>query len=187
MMNDPMKPLPRPAVKVGAAGALLSGLLMVGEVHAAECRLSLSRPEVDLDALRHGGQVAAQGVLFGKRTVHLNVVCPQDTVIAVRFRGVPAVGQGFRFGHQGYFTLSLQQPVLDGRPVELAPLHHRAERNSQLLPDQAMVVLAAGLPAVGRVFSAQVQVDTYLFNTATAVRDKTVLEGSGRFELVPAG
>ncbi|AMW80821.1 hypothetical protein AK972_0021 [Pseudomonas yamanorum] len=56
-----------------------------------------------------------------------------------------------------------------------------------MLPDQAMVVLAAGLPAVGRVFSAQVQVDTYLFNTATAVRDKTVLEGSGRFELVPAG
>jgi hypothetical protein len=66
-------------------------------------------------------------------------------------------------------------------------MHNRAERSGQLLPDQTMVVLAAGLPVVGRVFSAQVQVDTYLFDTTTAVRDKTVLEGGGRFELVPAG
>lgn len=186
MMSDPTKPPQRPAVKVGAAG-VLSCLLMAGEAYAAECRVSLSRPEVDLGALRHGGQAAAQGVLFGKRTVHLNVVCPQDTLIALRFRGVPAVGQGFKFGEQGYFNLSLQQTVLDGRPAELAPMHNRAERSGQLLPDQTMVVLAAGLPVVGRVFSAQVQVDTYLFDTTTAVRDKTVLEGGGRFELVPAG
>jgi hypothetical protein len=97
------------------------------------------------------------------------------------------VGQGFKFGEQGYFNLSLQQAVLDGRPAELAPLHNRGDRSGQLLQDQAMVVLAAGVPAVGRVFSAQVQVETYLFDTTTAVRDKTVLEGGGRFELVPAG
>jgi len=181
MMSDPMIPALRPAIKVGAAGALLSGLLIAGEVHAAECRLAVSRPEGDL------GAFAAQGVLLGKRTVHLNVVCPQDTLIALRFRGVPAVGQGFKFGEQGYFNLSLQQAVLDGRPAELAPLHNRADRSGQLLQDQAMVVLAAGVPAVGRVFSAQVQVETYLFDTTTAVRDKTVLEGGGRFELVPAG
>ena len=49
------------------------------------------------------------------------------------------------------------------------------------------VVLKAGQSVRGRVFSAQVQVDTYLSSAAPPVRDKTLLEGSGRFEWVPGG
>ena len=119
--------------------------------------------------------------------VRLNVVCPEGSVIALRFHGGAADGQGYRFGQQGSFGLTLQSPQLDGKPVELASLHNHAERGGQLRPGQSLVVLAGGLPAKGRTFSAQVHVDTWLPSAAIAVRDKTTLEGSGRFELVSAG
>lgn len=190
------KPCPRPAAKVafvpwsvavgfGAFG-LLAGLLPA-PASAASCRLSLSQPLVDYGSLRTGEQPVGQGVFLGKRTVRLNVVCPEASVIALRFQGVAMDGQGFRFGRQGSFRLTLEHPQLDGKPVELAQLHNHADRGGQLQPGQSLVVLAGGLPAKGRTFSAQVQVDTWLSSAATAVRDKTTLEGSGRFELVPAG
>lgn len=177
-----------------ASGALASGalavvvsLLTVFEVSAAECRLSVSQPHIDYGPLRPGTTHDSRGIPLGKRLVRLNVTCPDDRLIALRFRGVPADAQGFGFGRHGRFDVSLQQPLLDGQPMELAPMNSRTERSGQLRPDQALVVLKAGQPIAGRVFSAQVQVDTYLSHTAPAVRDKTLLEGGGRFELVPGG
>ncbi len=189
MMANFMKPLRRPAARAGAlkrAGVLLAGLLLAGEASAA-CRLSLSQPLVDYGLLRSDGQSASQAVSMGKRTVRLNVVCPGATVIALRFDGTPANAEGYRFGRQDYFNLTLQHPLLDGKPVELAQLYNHAERGGALRPGQVLVVLAGGLPATGRTFSAQVQVDTWLSSAAIAVRDKTTLEGNGRFELVPGG
>ena len=71
--------------------------------------------------------------------------------------------------------------------MELAQLYNHAERDSTLRPGQSLVALVGGLPAIGRTFSAQVQVETWLSSAAMAVRDKTTLEGNGRFEWVPSG
>lgn len=193
MMDNLTKRRLRCAVKARVAcnwrvvGVVLCWLGMSSEAYAAQCRVFLSQPQVDYGVLHGAQQRVGQEVMLGKRTVRLNVMCPQDAAIALRFRGAPTDVQGFRFGHQGYFHLRLQQPLLDGKPVELAQMHNRSERGGHLRSDQALVVMAGGLPATGRVFSAHVQVDTYLFNAVTAVRDKTVLEGGGRFELVQGG
>jgi len=174
------------ALAPGALGVLVS-LLAVFEASASECRLSVSQPHIDYGLLRPATTPEPRGIFLGKRMVRLNVVCSEATVIVVRFLGLPADAQGFRFGRDGRFDLTLQQPLLDGQAIELAPLHNRAERSGQLRPDQALVALKAGQPVRGRVFSAQVQVDTFLSNPAPSVRDKTLLEGSGRFEWVPGG
>lgn len=180
-----MKPLRRPVAKAVAVCSL-AGLLMVEEA-AAACRTSLSQPLIDYGLLRDSGQAGAQGVFLGKRMVRLSVSCTEIAVIALRFQGVPAEGQGYRLGQQGYFNLTLQQPMLDGKPVELAQLYNPAQRGGVLRPGQPLVVLAGSTPAKGLTFSAQVQVESWLSGVANAVRDKTTLEGSGRFELVPAG
>ena len=179
-----MKPLRRLVVNSGRLGGLLAGLLLA-DVAGAACRVSLSQPLIDYGALRSNEQPSAQGVSLGKRTVRLNVMCAEAAVIALRFQGLPAEGQGYRLGRQGYFNLTLQQPMLDGKPVELAQLYNHAERSGALRPGQSLVALAGGVPASGLTFSAQVQVESWLSDAASAVRDKTALEGSGRFELVP--
>ena len=184
-----MKPPRRLVAKVGAVygvALLFAGLLLTEQATAA-CRVSLSQPLIDYGLLRDSDQPSAQGVSLGKRTVRLNVICAEAAVIALRFQGAPAEGQGYRLGRQGYFNLTLQQPMLDGKPVELAQLYNPAERAGTLQPGQPLVVLAGGMPAIGRTFSALVQVESWLSGVAIAVRDKTTLEGSGRFEVVPAG
>lgn len=188
-MVNYMKPLRRLVVKAGtvcSAGGLLAGLLLADEAGAA-CHISLSQPLIDYGLLRYNEEPGAQGVSLGKRTLRLNVVCAEATVIALRFHGAPAEGQGYRWGRQGYFTLALDQPMLDGKPLELAQLYNHAQRGGTLQPGQPLVLLAGGMPAAGLRFSAHVRVESWLPSAATAVRDKTTLEGSGRFELVPAG
>lgn len=170
----------------GISAALVSFLWAV-EASAAQCRISLSQPVVDYGLLRGAEQSGSQDVFLGKRTVRLNVVCPEATVIAMRFQGVSADGQRYAWGRHGYFNLTLEHPLLDGRPVELVHVHNYAARSTGLQPGQTLVVLAGGVPATGRTFSAQVQVDTWLSGAANAVRSKTVVEGGGHFELVPAG
>lgn len=187
-MVNSTKPLRRPAVKkapgrIVALGLLLAGLVTAVPAVAGSCRLFLSQSLIDYGHLR----LSERSASVGKRMARLNVVCPENSVIALRFQGGVGDGQGYRFGQQGLFSLTLHHPQLDGRPVELAQLHNHADRGGQLRPGQALVVLAGGLPARGRTFSAQVQVDTWLPGAAIAVRDRTTLEGSGRFELVPAG
>jgi len=194
MTANCMKPPRQSVVKAALASGrfpggvgLLAGLLMIADVSASECHLSLSRPQIDYGPLRVDTQPGPHGVSIGRRTVRLSVVCPEAAVIALRFRGAPADAQGFSFGHHGRFDLSLRQALLDGQAVELVSMHNRTERDGQLRPGGVLVPLRAGQPIAGRVFSAQVQVDTYLAGTHPAVRDKTLLEGGGRFEMVPDG
>jgi hypothetical protein len=175
------------ALAVKAVGLLVVGLLVAVPASAANCRLSLSQPLIDYGQLRVNEGAATQGSSLGKRMVRLSVACSEASVIALRFNGAAADEQSYRFGGQGTFNLILEHPELDGKPVELAQLYSRADRSAQLHPGQSLVALASGVPAKGHTFSAQVRVESWLSRAVTAVRDKTTLEGSGRFELVPAG
>lgn len=194
MMVNFTKGLPQLVAKARAVGRRLPGVgillvsfLLVQEASASACRVSLSQSLVDYGLMGGGGHPANQGISIGKRTVRLNVTCSGASVIAMRFQGAPADGQGYMFGRQGYFNLTLLHPTLDGKPVELAQWYNHSERSGALLPGQALVALAGGVPATGRNFSAQVQIESWLSSAAIAVRDRTTLEGSGRFELITGG
>jgi len=161
------------------------------EASANDCRLSLSQPRVDYGVLRRaelGEPLASQPIILGRRTLQLSVVCAEPGAVALRFTGVPAGTQGYRFGRQGSFTLALKHAQVDGRAVELSTSQFTETATSgHLLPGHVLIAKAGGLPLTGTRFSAQVQVDTYLPPDAFSVRRETVFEGQGHFEWLPGG
>lgn len=193
-MTNSTKPLRRSAMRREPAGSRRWGLallcftaLMANEAQADTCRLSLSQPRVDYGVIHRTERMegASGRQSLGKRTLHLTVVCIHPSVMALRFNGVPADGHGFQFGRQGRFTLSLKQAQVDGRDVEWAVAQLPGEPASgRLLPGQTLVARATGARVTGRRLTAQVDIDVELPPAALAVRNQTLLEGLGGFELV---
>ncbi|MCP2050340.1 hypothetical protein [Pseudomonas salomonii] len=162
------------------------------DASANDCRLSISQPRVDYGMLRRAElldeRISNQPIILGKRTLQLSVVCAEPGAVALRFTGVPAGTQGFRFGRQGSFTLALKHAQVDGRAVELNSLQSTdTSALGHLLPGQVLIAKAGGLPLTGTRFSAQVEIDTYLPPDAFSVRHETVFEGQGHFEWLPGG
>lgn len=159
--------------------ALLCVALVAEGAQAQNCRLSVSQPRVDYGVIRSEAFVEPPAIVLGTRMVQLNVLCEEPAAIALRFTGA-ANGQGFLFGRQGRFNLTLTHAQVDGRAVEWTQPHLPGETASgQLLPGQTLVARGTG-----RRLSAQVAIDTHLPADALHVRNQTVLEGQGSFELV---
>lgn len=158
---------------------LFCSVSMAQGVRAENCQLSVSQPRIDYGVIRQEAFVESPLVELGTRTVHLNVVCAEPSAMALRFIGV-ADGQGFRFGREGRFRLSLKHAQMDGRAVEWEIAHRPGETaNGQLLPGQVLAVRGAG-----KRLTAQVDIDTDLPADALQVHSETRLEGQGSFELV---
>ncbi|WDU62461.1 hypothetical protein LRS56_27635 [Pseudomonas poae] len=165
--------------------ALLGTLLAAPQARADNCRLSLNQPRIDYGAMRRDVLMQGTQMTLGTRTLTLSIVCAEPAAMALRFIGVAADEQGFRFGHQGRFRLSLKHAQVDGRAVSWAATHLPGESASGLLlPGQILVARAAGVPLTGRRLSAQVDIDTELPADALNVRSETHLEGQGSFELI---
>lgn len=187
-MTRSMKPPRRCAMAAklrGLCWALLCTLLASPHVRAENCQLSVSQPRIDYGAIRRDAQVENAAMRLGTRSFNVSVFCAEPAVMGLRFNGVAADADGFRFGRQGRFRLSLQHAQVDGRAVGWAAAHlPGGPASGQLLPGQALVARAAGLPVSGRRLTAQVDIDAELPVDALAVRRETHLEGLGSFELV---
>ncbi|MFL1499855.1 hypothetical protein ACI77J_01465 [Pseudomonas sp. O64] len=165
--------------------ALLCTVLAVPDAWAENCRLSLSQPRIDYGAIRREARVESASLVLGTRSLRLSVLCTEPAAIALRFIGIAADGQGFQFGRQGRFRLTLKHAQVDGHAVGWVAAQLPGEPASgQLLPGQTLMARIAGMPLVGRQLTAQVDIDTELPADALHVRDETRLEGLGSFELV---
>ena len=173
------------AAKLKGLGLLLGCAVLLPQAALAQnCRLSVSQPRIDFGVIRPPAWGERATVTLDTRTLHLSVVCAEPSAMALRFIGA-ADGQGFRFGPEGHLRLSLKQALVDGRAVEWEAARQPGETNSgRLLPGQALVAQAAGVPVTGRRLTAQVDIDIDLPAEALQVRNQMVLEGQGRFELV---
>jgi hypothetical protein len=164
---------------------LLFVMVLANEARADNCQVSLSQPRVDYGLVRQAERGHPQ-IALGKRTLRLSMACEVPVSMALRFTGVPAGLEGFRFGRQGHFTLSLQSAQVDGKSVELVMPHLSEEpATGRLLPGHRLVAHVAGMPVHGRRFTALVNVETYLPEALLAVRDETTFEGQGGFEWAP--
>lgn len=167
-------------------------LTLANAALANDCDMQLSTRDVNYGAI-HRGELATGARLapisLGKRQLTLTVICRQPTAIGLRFEGQPAGAEGYRFSGQGYFTVQLKDATVDGLPVQLAPLSQSGGTDAAMAtlmmrPDAGVVAFSQGVRAVGKVFSAQVEIDTYVDDATTRVRDVRVLEGQGTFILV---
>lgn len=162
---------------------LLWVALVASQAQAENCRMTLSEPRVDYGVIRpsQASPGKATVMLDTPRTLHLSVLCTNPSTMALRFSGVAADAQGFQFGRQGRFTLSLRQAQVDGRPVSWQP---DEASGGQLLPGRALSASAGGAPVTGRRMTAQVEIAVQLPADALSVRREVLLEGRGQFELV---
>ncbi|WP_411829316.1 hypothetical protein [Pseudomonas lactis] len=165
--------------------ALSCMLLATLDAQAENCRLSLSQSHVDYGAIRRDAVVENAAVVLATRTFNLTVLCVEPAAMALRFVAAPADGQGFRFGREGRFRLRLKHAQVDGRAVGWVSAQAPDESaKGQLLPGQALIARAAGVPVTGRRLTAQVDIDTELPFDALMVRGEARLEGQGSFELI---
>ncbi|WP_181883238.1 hypothetical protein [Pseudomonas fluorescens] len=162
--------------------------LLANQVSAADCQLSLSQPRVDYGVLRHAQLLDDHwgSPSLGKRTVLLNVICIDPVPMAVRFSGLPAGPQGFRFGGDGAIVLSVRHAQLDGRAVDLlAEDSMPGAPRERLLPGQVLIARAAGGPVAGRLLSVQLDIAPNVPMSVFSVRGETTLEGRVQIEWVP--
>lgn len=169
------------AAKLKGMGVVLCCALLPQAVLAENCRLSVSQSRIEYGVIRPLALLQGPTVALDTRTLHLSVVCAEPSAMALRFVG-SAEGQDFRFGQQGRLRLSLKHALVDGRAVEWVAAGDAA--GGRLLPGQVLVARAAGAPVTGRRLTAQVDIDIDLPADALQVRNQTVLQGQGRFELV---
>lgn len=158
------------------------------------CQLSVSEADLDYGATtRYGlqrgvGDGNDQGLSLGKRRVTLNVSCRTPARIGLRFRG-PSVGAEYQFGSQGRVALRLMEPRLDGRSIlvgtaSAAGLMPVAPANAvRFAPGQVIVPVENGKAVPGERFSAVVEIDPVLPESATHVRNRTAVETQGTFEV----
>ncbi|AZE91924.1 hypothetical protein [Pseudomonas orientalis] len=171
--------------KLKGMGLALCCLVPLAQaVQAENCRLSINQPRVDYGVIRREVFVESPTMKLETRSLALNVVCIEPSIMVLRFVGA-ADGQGFRFGNQGRLRLSLKHALVDGRAVEWSVPSQPGDGSSgQLLPGQILVARVAGVPVSGRRLTAQVNIDADLPSSALHVRNQTLLEGQGSFELV---
>ena len=165
-----------------------------GAVFAADCDIRLSRAEMDYGRMTRAElQVtrSAGPVSIGKRQIALNVVCRQAQRFELQFDALAASAEAYRFGKSGYFTMNLKQATVDGQPALLM----ESARNGgaagapsdtvRLLPEGSVTVVRGGGQAVGKTMTLQIEVDTFVDDATTRVRDVTPLDGGGALRLLP--
>lgn len=158
---------------------------------AADCRLQASNTHVDYGALYRGELLSGgryASLPLGKREFVLTATCGEMGPFALQFSGEPAGPHGYRFGNRGEFALRVTGATVDGQKTELARNSANgtltpAADSALLQPGTVVAPVVHGRPAAGRVFTVQVEVDTNIDEQATRVRDITMLEGHGTFEL----
>ncbi|CAB3743333.1 hypothetical protein LMG3441_05979 [Achromobacter kerstersii] len=200
-MTSSMKAHPQYATRAAGASksqGLLARLVLVlflfgsASAASAECRLSVSNPEIDYGTL-YRSELLAQGrssmLSLSKRELSLTAICDGETPFALRFLGDAVGPNSYRFAVNGSFTIRLSNATVDGSPVELA--HASVTGGTQSSPSVSAVLapgsvispVSLGQAATGKVFAVQVEFDTSIDEPATRVRDLTFLDGGGAFEL----
>jgi hypothetical protein len=158
------------------------------------CEVALSSAQIDYGRLSRATMVAtANGELvLPPRTITLTISCRQPQDMTVLFKGLAADTRTFRFTDRGRFSLRLHDALLDGGVVDLGQLEGggggplRTAASLPWLPGQGLTPVKNGKSAIGRSFTAQIDIEARVDEQATRVRDTVRWSAEGTVDAVAA-
>lgn len=156
------------------------------------CEVVLGASAIDYGAVTRyqlEGHGSTGELSFGKRRMVLHVTCSTPLLPGLVFRG-PSSASNYLFGTAGKVTLTLSEPQLDGRPVQLGnatmvgEMPARVASSARLMPGQVIVPVLDGRPARGTRWSAIVDVEPVVPRDSSQVATPTTLETNGTFQVL---
>jgi len=158
---------------------------------AADCDMRLSVTAVSYGLLTRD-EMSIRGnepIDLGRRKLTFRAICNEAQSISLRFEGEAADPSGYRFAGKGMFSLKLSNATLDGSAVQLVQAvsvlgdPSRVANTIDLRPNERVIAISQGRRAVGKVFSATVEVRAYIDDASMQSRDISTLEGDGNLIL----
>lgn len=190
----------RTACRLALQATSVAAALAAVPAHAndTECRLTLSQSAIEYGQLTRGQLLdyapTADEATLDPRFFTLTASCGNPASMSVFLRGAAASAERFRFAEHGSFTLRLSEARLDGQPVQLSeasaggpgPLSASQPATALQLKPGVGAALATldGQPAIGRHFTARVEIHTHIPVEATRVANMQRWQGHGTFELI---
>lgn len=157
------------------------------------CSLSAGAPMIDYGVqsrwqLQDAG--GPQRVTPGKRSLQLNVVCPHSQAMRLMLRGERAGNGELRYGERGSVALRLLDAQLDGQGVQLAAttpdgvLSSGGQDSLRLLPGNGFAVVQNGQLLKGKSFTARIELEPVMPESAARVSARQVSEANLTLELM---
>jgi hypothetical protein len=157
------------------------------------CTLSAGAPIIDYGVQSRWQLQDAteqQKLTPGKRTLVVNIVCPYSQTIGLIVRGDKASNGDLRYGDRGHVILNLLDAQLDGQPVQLAKI--APDRGGYavvatpllLQPGNNIAPIRNGQRITGKHFSARIELEPVMPETAARVSSHQVSEANLTLELM---
>lgn len=157
------------------------------------CSLSVGAPVIDYGIqsrwqLQDAG--GPQRVTPGKRSLTLYVNCPYSQAMHLTLRGERADNGELRYGNRGSVALRLKETQLDGQSVQVAAVTPDGVINGgeqvslRLLPDNSFAPVHNGRLLKGKSFTARIELEPIMPESAARVSARQVSEASLTLELM---
>ncbi|UUW17347.1 fimbrial protein [Serratia ureilytica] len=157
------------------------------------CSVSAGAPVID-----YGTQsrwqlqdvAGGQKVTPGKRMLMVSVVCPHTQTMRLTLRGDRAGNGDLRYGDRGSVSLRLLEAQLDGQNVQVAAttpdgmLSGAPESSLLLQPGNSLVATLNGQPAKGKSFTARIELEPVMPESAARVSARQISESNLTLELM---
>lgn len=159
----------------------------------SRCHLSVSNAVIDYGELsRWQLQEVANGRALtpGKRTLTFNALCPFSQTMRLMVFGDKASNGELRYGDQGKVLMKISDAQLDGKSVQLSAmtsdnrLTGAAFDAKQLKPGERIAATVNGRKAIGKVFSAKIEIIPLMPEGAARVASRQRSEAAMTIELM---
>lgn len=157
------------------------------------CSLSAGAPVIDYGTQSRWQLQDADGsqkVTPGTRTLTLSVVCPYSQSMRLTLRGDRAANGDLRYGERGSVTVRLLDMQLDGQNVQVARttpdgmINGAAESSLLLQPGNSFAATHNGLPIKGKSFTAHIELEPVMPESAARVSARQTSESQLTLELM---
>ncbi|MGF6556708.1 hypothetical protein ABIA48_003088 [Pseudomonas sp. S30_BP2TU TE3576] len=151
-----------------------------------DCTMRLSPAMLDYGSLTRARLLdlpdTGGALSFGLRRIRLQIQCPEERPMGLRFNAPAADAQGFRFG-SGTVQLRLVSSRLDGRSVDWVRDVEQGRSTDRMWPGVRVRPRHNGKILSGEHLEVELELDARIDRQAARVSDMTLFQLAGSFQL----